>query len=205
MTSVVDPPLKGRRVVTTRDEPGELDRLLVEAGADVVHVPLIEIVDVAGGGSAIDAAFETADRVDWVVVTSRHGAERVGDAVARRPHLRLAAVGTRTAADLARLAGRAVDVVPGRQTAADLVAAMPIEGAGQVVVVAQADGADRDPCRRPVGARLRGARHPLPHRAADAIAGRAARLRSAPTPWPSPADRRRRRGPTRSAARHRRS
>ncbi len=116
--------------------------MLLEAGADVVHVPLIEIVDVAGGGSAIEAAFETADRVDWVVVTSRHGAARVGDAVARRPDVRLAAVGTRTAADLARLAGRSVDVVPRRQTAADLVAAMPVEGGGQVVLVAQADRAE---------------------------------------------------------------
>ena len=142
MSSAGDPPLKGRRVVTTRDEAGELDRLLVEAGADVVHVPLIEIADTDDGSSAVDAAFETAEGIDWVVVTSRHGAARVGDAVARRRHVRLAAIGTRTAADLARLAGRPVDVVPWRQTAADLVAAMPVAGDGQIVVVAQADRAE---------------------------------------------------------------
>jgi uroporphyrinogen-III synthase len=133
-------PLRGRRVVTTRDRPGELDRLLAEAGAEVVHVPLIEIVDASDGGSALAAAFDPP--VDWVVVTSRHGAARVGPTVAGRPEVRLAAVGTSTAAELARLAGRAVDVVPERQTGGDLLRAMPVEGSGQVVVLAQADRAD---------------------------------------------------------------
>jgi uroporphyrinogen-III synthase len=133
-------PLRGRRVVTTRDRPGELDRLLAEAGAEVVHVPLIEIVDAEDGGSALAAALDVP--VDWVVVTSRHGAARVGPTVARLPDVRLAAVGTSTAADLARLAGRAVDVVPERQTGGDLAQAMPVDGKGQVVVLAQADRAD---------------------------------------------------------------
>ena len=30
-----------------------LDQLLIEAGADVVHVPLIQIVDAADGGAAL--------------------------------------------------------------------------------------------------------------------------------------------------------
>jgi uroporphyrinogen-III synthase len=66
----------------------------------------------------------------------------VGPFVAGRPEVRLAAVGTSTAADLARLAGRAVDVVPERQTGGDLVQAMPVDGSGQDVVLAQADRAD---------------------------------------------------------------
>ena len=48
-------PLHGRRVVTTRDEPGELDRLLAEAGADVVHVPLIEIAEPEDDGAELRA------------------------------------------------------------------------------------------------------------------------------------------------------
>lgn len=138
----VPAPLRGKRIVTTRDEPGELDRLLAEAGAEVVHVPLIEIAEPEDGGAELVAVLEAIDRADWVIVTSRHGASRVGAALAGHPGVRLAAVGTRTAADLERLAGRPVDVVPARQTAADLLEAMPPDGLGQVAVVAHADRAD---------------------------------------------------------------
>jgi uroporphyrinogen-III synthase len=128
--------------VTTRDEPGELDRLLAGAGADVVHVPLIEIAEPLDGGAELQAVLNMFDDVDWVVVTSRHGAASVGDALAGHPAIRIAAVGTRTANEIERLAGRPVDVAPSRQTAEDLLAAMPPGGQGQVVVVAQADRAD---------------------------------------------------------------
>jgi uroporphyrinogen-III synthase len=140
--SAANAPLHGRRVVTTRDEPGELDRLLVAAGAEVVHVPLIEIVDPLDGGAELQAVLHVLDKVDWVVVTSRHGATRVGAALARHPHVRTAAVGTRTAAELERLAARPIDIVPARQTASDLLEAMPPDGNGKVVVVAHADRAD---------------------------------------------------------------
>ena len=134
--------LRGRRVVTTRDEPGEVDRLLAAVGADVVHVPLIEIGEPLDGGAELQGVLHMLDNVDWVVVTSHHGAARVGAALARHPNVRTAAVGTRTAAELERLAGRPVDVVPARQTAADLLEAMPPNGHGQIVVVAHADRAD---------------------------------------------------------------
>jgi uroporphyrinogen-III synthase len=75
-------------------------------------------------------------------VTSRHGAARVGESLADHPQVRTAAVGTRTANEIERLAGRPVDVTPSRQTAADLLEAMPPNGHGQVVVVAHADRAD---------------------------------------------------------------
>ncbi|NNE12013.1 MAG: uroporphyrinogen-III synthase [Ilumatobacter sp.] len=127
-------PLAHRRVVTTRDHRGRLDSQLASAGADVVHVPLIEIVPALGGDDLDLSPF------DWVVVTSRHGASAVGRAAANAPRVRLAAVGSRTAARLAELAGRSVEVVPNRQTAADLVEAMPPGPAA--VLVAQADRAD---------------------------------------------------------------
>jgi uroporphyrinogen-III synthase len=132
-------PLRGRRVVTTRDEPGELDRLLTAAGADVVHVPLIEIDEPADGGMALRAALARLDSFDWLVVTSRHGAARVG-ASARAIPVRTAAVGTATAQALAESTGRPVDVVPDRQRASALVDAFP---AGRSrVLIAQADRAD---------------------------------------------------------------
>ena len=43
-------------------------------------VPLIEIAEAPDGGAALAAALERIDTFDWVVVTSRHGAERVADA-----------------------------------------------------------------------------------------------------------------------------
>ena len=135
-------PLDGRRVVTTRDQPGELDLLLTAAGAQVVHVPLIEIVAPLDGGAELQAVLQVLGDVDWVVVTSHHGATRVGPALARHPHVKTAAVGTRTAAVLEALSGRAVDVVPARHTAADLLATMPRDGKDQIVVIAQADRAD---------------------------------------------------------------
>jgi len=137
-------PLAGRRIVTTRDRPGELDRLLAGAGAELIHVPLIEIVDVEGvDAQPLNTAIDELEQFDWLVVTSRHGAARLGVAAAGVPSLRLAAVGTSTASELAMLAGRRVDLVPERQTAADLVAAFPAPaiGATNTILVAQADRA----------------------------------------------------------------
>lgn len=133
-------PLAGRHVVTTRDRRGRLDSLLARLGADVIHVPLIEIGAPADGGRALDATMDRLDGAAWLVVTSHHGARLVGERAADHRGVRLAAVGARTATELSTLARRAVDVVPDRQTAADLVASMPA-GTGRVVI-AQADRAD---------------------------------------------------------------
>jgi uroporphyrinogen-III synthase len=136
-----DRPLAGRRVATTRDRPGRLDALLARSGADVVHVPLIEIVDPPDDELA--RALARLHEVDWVVVTSQHGADRVARAVADHPTLRTAAIGTRTAEVLQAGTGRRVTVIPDRQTAADLVAAMPDpDPEHATVVVAQADRAE---------------------------------------------------------------
>lgn len=144
-------PLAGRRIVTTRDAPGRLDAELTACGAEVVHVPLIEIVDPPDGGAALAAALADPDRYDWVVVTSRHGAERVGPALAgdRAARVRTAAVGTTTASVLAASTGRPVDLVPDVQRATALVAAFDDLVAGPSgdagcwrMLVAQADRAE---------------------------------------------------------------
>jgi uroporphyrinogen-III synthase len=132
-------PLRGRTIVTTRDQPGALDALLAELGAQVVHVPLIEIADAADGGASLQDALDRLDTFDWIVVTSRHGAERVA-AAARHSPVRLAAVGTSTAAVLAERSGRPVELVPSIQHATALVEAFP-DGAWSVLV-AQADRAN---------------------------------------------------------------
>ncbi|MEM8748651.1 MAG: uroporphyrinogen-III synthase [Actinomycetota bacterium] len=136
--AVVVRPLDGCRVVVTRQERGRLGDLLEAVGAQVVHVPLIEVVDAAGDG--LEQELDRLDEHRWLVVTSGEGADRVGRAAASHPSVRLAAVGTVTADRLGAASGRAVDVVPERQLAAALVD----EFAGQApttVLVAQADRA----------------------------------------------------------------
>jgi uroporphyrinogen-III synthase len=138
---LIERPLRGRTVVTTRERPGRLDALLARFGADVVHVPLISTTDPADGGAALAATLAEPDRYDWVVVTSPVGAERVLPRLSAA-RCRIAVVGTRTAEVAERVMRRTVDVIPGRQTAADLVAAMPGPGDGPRLLLAQADRAD---------------------------------------------------------------
>lgn len=134
-------PLVGCTVLVTRERPGELARLLAACGADVVHLPLIAVVDADDGGAELAVAVAGLAVGDWLLVTSAAGAERVGSLV--EPGVRLGAVGTATARRLEQLAGRSVDVVPDRQLAAELADAV-IDAAGPApadMVVAQADRA----------------------------------------------------------------
>lgn len=134
-----DRTLDGCVVVVTREQRGELGRLLAERGARVEHVPLIGVID-PDPGDADDLAAALAEGPGWVVVTSAAGAERVGDAVRADPGIRTAVVGTATARRLAELSGRPVDVVPRRQLSASLAEAL-VAGwtEPQHVVVAQGD------------------------------------------------------------------
>jgi len=135
--------LAGFRVVTTRERSGRLDEILLGLGAEVVHVPLISIEEPIDGGRDRDRVLSTLDDAGWLVVTSQHGARRAGSYAAKHPELRMAAVGTRTAMVLAQLAGRPVDLVPGRQTADDLIRCFPPPSSDrQRIVVAQADRAE---------------------------------------------------------------
>jgi uroporphyrinogen-III synthase len=133
-------PLAGRTVLTTRERAGALDHRLSELGARVIHVPLVETVDPDDSGRALARAVADIDQYDWVVVTSPNGAERVGPAL-RAARARIAVVGNRTAEVVADRSGRSVDLIPERQTAADLVAAMPSPTADERVLLAQADRA----------------------------------------------------------------
>jgi len=132
--------LDGCRVLVTRERPGELATMLAARGATVVHVPLIEIVEPADGGSSLREALGQLDRYDWLIVTSPAGAERVATAVRSAPGVRLAAVGTATARALEVGSGRRVDVVPSVQRAGALAEQL-IAGstAVQRVLIAQAD------------------------------------------------------------------
>jgi uroporphyrinogen-III synthase len=108
-------PLAGRRLVTTREHRGELEARLVDLGAEVVHIPSIETVDID-----VPAVVEPPD---MLIVTSPNGARRAAPWIA--PGTRLAAVGDATARMLGGLAGRPVDIVPDEQTATGLAAVLP--------------------------------------------------------------------------------
>ncbi len=135
--------LAGCRVLVTRERPGELATLLETRGATVVHVPLIEVLEPADGGAALQRELDRLDDIDWLVVTSAAGAERVAAAAVASPKVRLAAVGGATARVLEAGTGRAVDLVPSVQRAAALAAEL-VQRAGpapQRILVAQADRA----------------------------------------------------------------
>jgi uroporphyrinogen-III synthase len=148
-------PLTGCRVLVTRERPGELRRLLADAGATVLHVPLIEVTEPDDDGAALAAALADLARFDWLVATSAPGAERVAAAARRTQGVRLAAVGTTTARVLAEASGRPVDVVPAVQHADALAdALLAATSSPERFLLAQADRA------APLLAqRLRGAGH----------------------------------------------
>ncbi len=136
-------PLAGRRILVTRERPGDLGAMLAARGAEVVHVPLIRIVEASDGGSSLRRELDRLDGYDWLVVTSVPGAERAGPA-AHSGRVRLAAVGSTTARMLADLAGRPVDLIPPIQRATALAEAL-IEVAGsdaRRILVAQGDLAE---------------------------------------------------------------
>lgn len=132
--------LSGRRIIVTREQPGELAEMLERREAIVMHVPLIAVVDADDQGSALAAELERLDRYDWLIVTSAAGAERVGAAATSA--VKLAAVGTASARALARTCGRRVDLVPRIQYATALAEEFSArERTPQRVLIAQADRA----------------------------------------------------------------
>jgi uroporphyrinogen-III synthase len=122
------------RVALTR--PGGADEDLAvrlrAAGHDVVHCPLIAVEPI--GDAPIDAS-----GYDWLVVTSRNGADELSRRLIGRPR-RIAAVGHATA-DALRAHGLPVDLVPGEASQDGLLHDLP-RPAGRVLLAA-AEGARR--------------------------------------------------------------
>jgi uroporphyrinogen-III synthase len=122
------------RVALTR--PGgsdeDLAELLRAAGHSVVRCPLIAVQPL--GDEPIDAS-----GYDWLVVTSRNGADEVARRLAGRP-ARIAAVGPATAEAL-RGHGLPVDLVPREASQDGLLRELP-QPAGRVLLAA-AEGARR--------------------------------------------------------------
>ncbi len=79
-------PLFGRRIVVTRsrEQGGELVRLLEELGAEAIVMPTIKIVPV-DDLAEMDAACDSAETFDWLVFTSVNGVEHFMRALPRAP------------------------------------------------------------------------------------------------------------------------
>jgi uroporphyrinogen-III synthase len=128
--------LAGRTIVITRSSEQSIESadLVSTFGAIPVVVPLIEIVDEPTGMEAL-RALDLSD-VDWIVVTSPNGAQRVSSLVdpdSATP--KLAAVGAATAAALPRC-----DLVAATQSAVGLLEIFP-PGPGRAAVVQAVDAA----------------------------------------------------------------
>jgi uroporphyrinogen III methyltransferase/synthase len=127
-------PLAGVHVVVTRAraQSGALVSALLDAGAAVIELPVIAFVDPPDGGTALRAEVARAATYDWIVFTSANAVERWAASLRDGRALgtaRLAVVGEASARALAAH-HLVADLVPEDQTAAGLVAAMPIAPAG---------------------------------------------------------------------------
>ena len=119
------------KVVATRRHE-ELEKLLGEAGHDVIVAAVIETRPPEDGGAALRAALDRLETYDWLVVTSANGARAV--ASAELSEVKVAAVGAQTAAALPVEA----DLVPNLYEAAALVDIFPA-GPGRVLAALAAD------------------------------------------------------------------
>ena len=122
-----------RVVVLTREDETAARELALD-GARVLELPCVRVEQLADV-TPLASAIADLGPADWLVVTSRAGA----DAVSRipRPRARVAAVGPATAARLAAH-GINADFVPSHATGADLARELPD---GETVLLARSDRA----------------------------------------------------------------
>jgi uroporphyrinogen III methyltransferase/synthase len=137
-------PLFGKRILVTRprDQADELGQPLAELGAEVLYQPAIEIRPPADWGP-VDAALNELDRYDWLVFSSANGVRWLLDRLCltgdlrRLGGVRLAAIGSGTAEELARYRLRA-DLVPREFRAEALAAELAEQASGKRFLLARA-------------------------------------------------------------------
>lgn len=120
-------PLAGKRVLVTRamDQSKELINKLHSAGAEVVHIPTIEIVD-PDSWEACDNAISNLAAYDWLIFSSTNGVQfflsrlKTTTGISGLKSKKIAAVGRKTEQVL-KAAGLQVDLVPEEYSAEGLV------------------------------------------------------------------------------------
>jgi uroporphyrinogen-III synthase len=138
-------PLAGRTILVTRarHQAGRLAEALRQVGAEVVEIPAIAIVP-PDSYAELDRALGNLAQYAWLIVTSANAVEAlrarlavVGIPAEALAHLKIAAVGSATAAALREL-GLAVAVTPAEYVAESLVEALGSRVDGQRVLLARA-------------------------------------------------------------------
>jgi len=138
-------PLFGQRVLVTRParQAADLAGPLAELGAEVLFQPAIEIRP-PGDWQPVDRAIQSLDRFDWLVFSSSNGVRHLigrllelGGDLRAFGSTRLAAIGSGTADELARLHLRA-DVIPSEYRAESLAQALKGGAAGKRFLLARA-------------------------------------------------------------------
>ena len=144
-------PLSGRQIVVTRalEQAGPILEVLSAAGANVISLPLIEIIEPPDGGAARDAELANIGSYEWLVVSSPNGARRVVAALQeavknsmRIPHIAVLGNGTREVVE--GVAGITVDVQAEVPSGEGLVQSFPTHanGSPEKVLLVQGEGAD---------------------------------------------------------------
>ncbi|MDA3936440.1 MAG: uroporphyrinogen-III synthase [Actinomycetota bacterium] len=132
-----DQPLEGLTIMVTRtlEQAAALTEPLEEFGAEVISLPVIDIVD-PDDWMPTDRALAALGTYDWVVLTSTNAVDRFlerieahGLSIEVLDEVKVAVVGSGTAGRLAQ-AGRTADLIPENFRAEGLVAAFKAMGAG---------------------------------------------------------------------------
>lgn len=137
--------LAGRRIVVTRaqQQAGRLAEALRELGADVIELPVIEIVP-PSSYEPLDDALRHLDLYQWLIVTSANTVRVLGERAKAIPidlshlkHLKTVAIGSATA-EAMREQGIAVDLVPEKYVAESVVEALTQAAPGARILLARA-------------------------------------------------------------------
>ncbi len=130
-------PLAGTRIVVTRAraQAGGLAQRIEALGGEAIELPTIEI-EAPKDFSALDAALARIESYHWLIFTSTNSIgpflarfASIGKSLDALNHLKVAAVGERTATRLAA-AGISVDLVPVLYQAEGLIDALGAEAMG---------------------------------------------------------------------------
>jgi uroporphyrinogen III methyltransferase/synthase len=146
-------PLFGRRIVVTRTraQAGQLARLMLERGADVLEIPAIRIIAPTAREPIADALLEL-NSYDWIVFTSPNGVAsffeyffKAFEDMRDIGGVRIAAVGPATA-DKLRALHLKVDAMPKEYLAAKVAGAMSELGSLEnlKILLMRAEVADRE-------------------------------------------------------------
>jgi len=129
--------LRGRTILITRPraQSVEITSLFEGLGAEVIHLPTIEIVEPASW-EAVDAAIDRLETYDWLILTSSNAArfffgrvkDRLSGSLLSGARPKICAIGPATASAVEK-AGEAVDLIPGESRAEGVLSSI-IESLG---------------------------------------------------------------------------